>query len=92
MCIEDPFDLGHDLGRTIDRGACQILRREFERAAAIWASEPQPLAALLEPFRAAPGAGPAAAGLQEKAVAGQAGQAGQASDGQAGQQRGQEAL
>lgn len=24
MCIEDPFELSHDLGRTIDKAAVQV--------------------------------------------------------------------
>ncbi len=35
LCIEDPFQLSHDLGRTVHRDGCQLLRREFRRAAAI---------------------------------------------------------
>ncbi|GLC48346.1 hypothetical protein PLESTB_000086200 [Pleodorina starrii] len=50
MCIEDPFELSHDLGRTIDKAAVQVLRREFERAARIFASNPDPLPELLAPL------------------------------------------
>ncbi|GFR49068.1 hypothetical protein Agub_g11094, partial [Astrephomene gubernaculifera] len=50
MCIEDPFELSHDLGRTIDKAAVQILRREFERAARIFASSSDPLRELLAPL------------------------------------------
>ncbi len=39
-CIEDPFDLSHDLGRTIDPDSLRGLRAEFERAAAILARGP----------------------------------------------------
>ncbi|KXZ54605.1 hypothetical protein GPECTOR_4g670 [Gonium pectorale] len=50
MCIEDPFELSHDLGRTIDKAAVQVLRREFERAAKIFATNPDPLPELLAPL------------------------------------------
>ncbi|GIL52912.1 hypothetical protein Vafri_8659 [Volvox africanus] len=50
MCVEDPFELSHDLGRTIDKAAVQVLRREFERAARIFASNPDPLVELLAPL------------------------------------------
>lgn len=46
--IEDPFELSHDLGRTIDRFTVTTLRREFERAADILAHEPRPLQLLFQ--------------------------------------------
>lgn len=51
VCIEDPFELTHDLGRTIDRSSCMVLRREFERAANILATEADPLPKLFESYR-----------------------------------------
>ena len=35
VCIEDPFELAHDLGRNVDWLSIQHLREEFNRAAAI---------------------------------------------------------
>ncbi len=70
ICIEDPFDLSHNLVRTIDRGACQILRREFERATSIWASEQDPLPRLLEPFRTVSQQAAAAQAQQQQVPAG----------------------
>lgn len=32
FCIEDPFELSHDLGRTVHAEGCDKLRREFRRA------------------------------------------------------------
>lgn len=38
LCIEDPFETSHDLGRTVGPDGLTLLRREFERAAGIFAS------------------------------------------------------
>ncbi|KAI8102318.1 hypothetical protein M9435_005923 [Picochlorum sp. BPE23] len=35
LCVEDPFVLSHDLGRTVDRQSKDVLRKEFFRAATI---------------------------------------------------------
>ena len=51
VCLEDPFELSHDLGRTIDKHSALLLRREFERAARIFAREADPLPKLFEPLR-----------------------------------------
>jgi hypothetical protein len=32
FCIEDPFELSHDLGRTVHADGCDKLRSEFRRA------------------------------------------------------------
>lgn len=32
FCIEDPFELSHDLGRTVHAEGCDKLRHEFRRA------------------------------------------------------------
>ena len=38
VCIEDPFELSHDLGRTVDRQTRAVLHKEFTRAEwLIWA-------------------------------------------------------
>ncbi|KAK8718373.1 hypothetical protein V6N13_045609 [Hibiscus sabdariffa] len=33
ICIEDPFEISHDLGRVVDKFSIRVLREEFERAA-----------------------------------------------------------
>ncbi|PUZ73795.1 hypothetical protein GQ55_1G016100 [Panicum hallii var. hallii] len=50
MCIEDPFETGHDLGRVVDRQTIRILREEFERAAAVLQYNDDPCVALFEPY------------------------------------------
>jgi hypothetical protein len=37
FCLEDPFELGHNLGRTVDKGSLFNLRYEFRRGASILA-------------------------------------------------------
>ena len=49
--IEDPFEVAHDLGRTVDRSTAGVLQKEFERAAVVLRDEVAPLAALFEPYR-----------------------------------------
>jgi len=39
ICVEDPFDLSHDLGRTVDRNSIGVLRDEFVRATRIMREE-----------------------------------------------------
>ena len=51
VCIEDPFELSHDLGRTVDKQTSGVLRKEFLRAATILRDQPNPLNMLFEPFR-----------------------------------------
>lgn len=50
MCIEDPFETSHDLGRVVDRQTIRILREEFERAAGILQYDDDPCVALFEPY------------------------------------------
>lgn len=50
--MQDPFETSHDLGRTVDKATCQVLRNEFERAARILRDDPQPCTRLFEPYRA----------------------------------------
>ena len=50
MCIEDPFEIGHDLGRVVDRQTIRILKEEFERAAAVLQDNDDPYVALFEPY------------------------------------------
>ena len=50
--LQDPFELTHDLGRTVDRQTNGVLHKEFERAACVLRDLPSPLEKLLEPYRA----------------------------------------
>lgn len=50
--VQDPFELSHDLGRTVDRQTSGVLHKEFERAAAILRDMADPLDKLFEPYRA----------------------------------------
>ena len=51
MCIEDPFELSHDLGRTVDRQTKSVLHKEFIRAATLLRDAPDPMEKLFEPYR-----------------------------------------
>ncbi|KAJ6710034.1 POLY A polymerase CID PAP -RELATED [Salix koriyanagi] len=50
ICIEDPFETSHDLGRVVDKFSIKVLREEFERAADILHNDPNPCATLFEPY------------------------------------------
>ncbi|XP_050237655.1 UTP:RNA uridylyltransferase 1 [Mercurialis annua] len=50
ICIEDPFETSHDLGRVVDKYSIKVLREEFERAANIMQYDPNPCVALFEPY------------------------------------------
>jgi len=50
ICIEDPFEISHDLGRVVDKFSIKVLREEFERAADILQYDPNPCATLFEPY------------------------------------------
>ncbi|XP_010523705.1 PREDICTED: UTP:RNA uridylyltransferase 1 [Tarenaya hassleriana] len=50
ICIEDPFETSHDLGRVVDKFSIRVLRSEFERAADIMQHDPNPLLKLFEPY------------------------------------------
>ena len=52
LCVEDPFELSHDLGRTVDRQTRGVLHKEFIRAATLLRDAADPLAALFAPYRA----------------------------------------
>ncbi|KAL5199568.1 hypothetical protein ABZP36_020771 [Zizania latifolia] len=54
VCIEDPFETSHDLGRVVDRRTIGILREEFERAASILQHDDDPCAVLFEPYHYEP--------------------------------------
>ncbi|XP_042390498.1 UTP:RNA uridylyltransferase 1-like [Zingiber officinale] len=48
ICIEDPFNISHDLGRVVDKYTIKILREEFERAAEIMQYDPTPSTTLFQ--------------------------------------------
>lgn len=50
ICIEDPFDTRHDLGRVVDKFSIKVLREEFERAAEVMQHDPTPWITLFEPY------------------------------------------
>lgn len=50
ICIEDPFETSHDLGRVVDKYSIRVLREEFERAANIMQYDPNPWVALFQPY------------------------------------------
>ncbi|OIW18992.1 hypothetical protein TanjilG_31050 [Lupinus angustifolius] len=50
ICIEDPFEMSHDLGRVVDKHSIKVLREEFERAADIMQFDPNPCVKLFEPY------------------------------------------
>nr|GEW32452.1 UTP:RNA uridylyltransferase 1 [Tanacetum cinerariifolium] len=50
ICIEDPFEVTHDLGRVVDKRSIRVLREEFERAAEIMQYDPNPCVKLFEPY------------------------------------------
>ncbi|PON85155.1 PAP/25A-associated [Trema orientale] len=50
ICIEDPFEISHDLGRVVDKFSIRVLREEFERAAEIMQYDPNPCVKLFEPY------------------------------------------
>lgn len=51
VCIEDPFELSHDLGRTVDRQTKSVLHKEFIRAARLLRDAEDPLGQLFQPYR-----------------------------------------
>eukprot|EP00250_Pteridium_aquilinum_P013837 c21602_g1_i1 orf=134-3388(+) len=50
ICIEDPFEVSHDLGRVVDKHSIRVLREEFQRAARIMRQDANPCVALFEPY------------------------------------------
>ncbi|ONK79895.1 uncharacterized protein A4U43_C01F11500 [Asparagus officinalis] len=50
ICIEDPFETSHDLGRVVDKYSIKILREEFERAADVLQYDSNPSVTLFEPY------------------------------------------
>ena len=52
LCVEDPFELSHDLGRTVDRQTRDVMRKEFLRAATLLRDADDPMEQLFEPYKA----------------------------------------
>lgn len=52
VCIEDPFELSHDLGRTVDRQTRAVLHKEFTRAATLLRDRVDPMDELFSPYKA----------------------------------------
>uniref|UniRef100_A0A7C8YU96 RNA uridylyltransferase n=1 Tax=Opuntia streptacantha TaxID=393608 RepID=A0A7C8YU96_OPUST len=50
ICIEDPFETSHDLGRVVDKNSIRVLREEFERAAEILQYDPNPCISLFDRY------------------------------------------
>ncbi len=50
ICIEDPFEVTHDLGRVVDKCSIRVLREEFERAAEVMQYDPDPCVTLFRPY------------------------------------------
>lgn len=61
-CIEDPFDLDHNLGRVADRGSLFTMRGEFMRATKIFRSDRPRIDELFEKFVPPPEPQPSADG------------------------------
>ena len=51
LCVEDPFELSHDLGRTVDRQTRDVMRKEFLRAATLMRDAEDPLEQVFESFK-----------------------------------------
>lgn len=51
FCVEDPFILSHDLGRTVDPQTRDVLRKEFWRAATLLRDFDNPFDELFEAFK-----------------------------------------
>ncbi|KAI3944347.1 hypothetical protein MKW98_006508 [Papaver atlanticum] len=50
ICIEDPFETSHDLGRIVDKFTIKTLLEEFDRAADVMQYDPDPCVTLFEPY------------------------------------------
>lgn len=50
ICIEDPFEISHDLGRVVDKHSICVLKEEFQRAAEIMLYDPEPFVTLFKPY------------------------------------------
>ncbi|KAI3886043.1 hypothetical protein MKX03_003624 [Papaver bracteatum] len=50
ICIEDPFETSHDLGRIVDKFTRKTLRKEFDQAADVMQYDPDPCVTLFEPY------------------------------------------
>uniref|UniRef100_A0A0C9RX88 RNA uridylyltransferase n=1 Tax=Wollemia nobilis TaxID=56998 RepID=A0A0C9RX88_9CONI len=50
ICIEDPFEVSHDLGRVVDKHTIRWLKEEFQRAAEIMQYDSDPCVTLFKPY------------------------------------------
>jgi hypothetical protein len=66
FCIEDPFELSHDLGRTVHADGCDKLRHEFRRAWDVLRHTASAQQALQELFLEAPAPPPPPAGAGQQ--------------------------
>ena len=51
LCVEDPFELSHDLGRTVDRQTRDVMRKEFLRAATLMRDSADPMDEIFKIFK-----------------------------------------
>ena len=51
LCVEDPFELSHDLGRTVDKATRDVMRKEFLRAATLLRDADDPVEQVFEPYK-----------------------------------------
>ena len=63
FCIEDPFELTHDLGRVMDKDTLQEVRDEFERAHRLLTRDEATFATLCEKWTPPPAQKPEDLGL-----------------------------
>lgn len=52
ICVEDPFEVSHDLGRVVDRSSITILKDEFALALRVLRTQREPVEVLFEEFMA----------------------------------------
>lgn len=52
LCVEDPFELSHDLGRTVDKQTRDVMRKEFLRAATLLRDSEEPMEQMFEAYKA----------------------------------------
>jgi DNA polymerase sigma len=50
LCVEDPFVVSHDLGRTVDWRTKEVLKKELTRAATVLRDLEDPMTELFRPF------------------------------------------
>lgn len=52
LCVEDPFELSHDLGRTVDPQTRDVMLKEFLRAATLLRDADDPMEQIFEAYKA----------------------------------------